>query len=471
MKIIPVILSGGSGSRLWPLSRSTYPKQLLSLVSEQTMLQETLSRLAKWENVERPIIVCGNDHRFIVAEQLRAIDVDPKVIVLEPEGRNTAPAIAAASILLNSEPDSAMLILPADHVIRDVETFEKIVLTAINHAKNNKLVTFGITPSSADTGYGYIQLGNEISGFNNSYEIKHFIEKPDLKTAKKYLQSGKYLWNSGMFLFKPSAFIGELLKYEPKMVSQVQLAIDNSYKDLDFLRLSEKDFKECSSNSIDYAVMEKTELGVIVRSEIGWSDIGSWEALSSISTKDKNGNTLQGDIFALDTKNTYIRAESRLVAAIGIEDLIIVDTQDALLISDKKNTQDVKKIISYIKSKKRTEHDEHKKIFRPWGHYESLILSDNFQVKSIIIKPGGKLSLQMHNKRTEHWVVVSGEASVTIDDKETMLYENQSIYIPIACKHRLSNAGKKLLHIIEIQSGTYLGEDDIVRFDDAYGRK
>lgn len=474
MKIIPVILSGGSGTRLWPLSRSAYPKQLLSLVSEKTMLQETLLRLDKWEIVERPIIVCGNDHRFIVAEQLRAINIDPKVIILEPEGRNTAPAIAAASMLLNSDPDSdsdsVMLILPADHVIKDVKAFERIVMAAIDHAKNNKLVTFGITPSSADTGYGYIQLGKVISGFDSSFEIKRFVEKPDLKTAKNYLQSEKYFWNSGMFLFKPSVFIEELLKYEPKMVTQVQLAIDNSYNDLEFLRLSEKDFKECPSNSIDYAVMEKTEHGIIVRTEIGWSDIGSWEALSSISTKDKNGNTLQGDTFALDTKNTFIRSESRLVATLGIKDLVIVDTQDALLISNKKNTQDVKKIISHIKSEKRTEHDEHKKVFRPWGHYESLILADNFQVKSIIIKPGSKLSLQMHTKRAEHWVVVSGVASVTIDDNEITLYENQSTYIPIASKHRLANTGKKLLHIIEIQSGAYLGEDDIVRFDDAYGR-
>ena len=276
MKIIPVILSGGSGTRLWPLSRSAYPKQLLPLVFEKTMLQETLFRLNDWGNIEPPIIVCGNDHRFIVAEQLRDIGIDPRVIILEPEGRNTAPAIAAASILLNSDSDSVMLILPADHVIRDVQAFERIVMTAIDHAKNNKLVTFGIAPSSADTGYGYIQLGKGISGSENSFEIKRFVEKPDLQTAKDYLQSGEYFWNSGMFLFKSKIFIEELLRYEPKMVNQVQLAIDNSYNDLDFLRLSEKEFKECPSNSIDYAVMEKTELGVIVRTKIGWSDIGSW---------------------------------------------------------------------------------------------------------------------------------------------------------------------------------------------------
>lgn len=470
MKIIPVILSGGSGSRLWPLSRSAYPKQLIPLISKKTMLQETLFRLSGWKDIGDPVIICGNEHRFIVAEQIRDININPQVIILEPEGRNTAPAIAAAALSLIDEEDSAMLVLPADHVIKNTKAFEEIVKTALKHLNDERLVTFGIEPISADTGYGYIQLGKSIPNIEKSFEIKRFVEKPDSKTAESYLQSGDYLWNSGMFLFKPKTFINELDKFEPKMVKQVNLALANSYNDLDFLRLSEDDFKLSPSNSIDYAVMEKTKFGVILRTDIGWSDIGSWEALSSISEKDKYGNTLRGDTFTLETTDTFIRSESRLVASIGVENLVIIDTPDALLVTNKSKTQDVKKIVEYINTMGRKEHEHHKKVFRPWGYYESLIKSSNFQVKSIIIKPGEKLSLQLHKKRAEHWVVVSGIALVTIDKKQIKLIENQSTYIPIGSKHRLANIGEDILHIIEIQSGNYLEEDDIIRFDDDYGR-
>lgn len=470
MKIIPVILSGGSGSRLWPLSRSAYPKQLIPLISKKTMLQETLFRLSGWKDIDDPIIICGNEHRFIVAEQIRDININPKVIILEPEGRNTAPAIAAAALSLIDEEGSAMLVLPADHVIKNTKAFEKIVKTALKHLNDEKLITFGIEPISADTGYGYIQLGESIPNIEKSFKIKRFVEKPDSKTAESYLQSGDYLWNSGMFLFKPKTFINELDKFEPKIVKQVNLALANSYNDLDFLRLSEDDFKLSPSNSIDYAVMEKTKFGIILRTDIGWSDIGSWEALSSISEKDKYGNTLRGDTFTLETTNTFIRSESRLVASIGVENLVIIDTPDALLVTNKSKTQDVKKIVEYINTMGRKEHEHHKKVFRPWGYYESLIKSSNFQVKSIIIKPGEKLSLQLHKKRAEHWVVVSGSALVTVDKKQIKLIENQSTYIPIGSKHRLANIGEDILHIIEIQSGNYLEEDDIIRFDDDYGR-
>ena len=470
MKVVPVVLSGGSGTRLWPLSRASLPKQLLPLVSDLSMLQETLQRISAWKSVVDPIVVCGNDHRFIVAEQLRAINVEPKAIILEPIGRNTAPAIAVAAMSLMNEPDALMLVLPADHVILDVDAFEVAVKSAFVAAEEGYLVTFGITPDSPETGYGYIQSGLAIDGAKDCFEVAQFVEKPDLEVAKDYLERGGFYWNSGMFLFKPVTFLAELTKFSPEMVAQVEASIKNSYQDLDFMRLSEKDFMACPSDSIDFVVMEKTDLAVIVPVSIGWNDVGSWSALSDVNAKDEQGNVTRGDVFTLEVQNSLVRAESRFVGAIGVKDLIIVETHDAVLVAHKNATQDVKKIVDYLKTNRRREHERHTRVYRPWGWYESVNDGDRFQVKRIMVKPACRLSLQMHHHRAEHWVVVSGTALVTLDDKDIFLSENQSTYIPIGVKHRLENPGILPLHLIEVQSGAYLGEDDIVRYADNYGR-
>jgi mannose-1-phosphate guanylyltransferase/mannose-6-phosphate isomerase len=470
MKIIPVVLSGGSGTRLWPMSRAALPKQLLPLVSELSMLQETLDRLSGWVAIDAPIVVCGNDHRFMVAEQLRELNITAKSIMLEPIGRNTAPAIAAAAMTLADEPDALMLVLPADHVIRDVAAFELAVKRASAAAVAGRLVTFGIQPNSPETGYGYIQSGKAISNAEGCFEVSCFVEKPNLETAESYLKSGDFFWNSGMFLFKPSVYLAELTKYKPQIIQQVQLAIQNSYQDLDFCRLEEKAFSASPSDSIDYAVMEKTSLAAVVPVDIGWSDVGSWAALWDVQTRDEEGNYLRGDVFTLDVQDSLIRSESRIVAAIGLNDLIIVETPDAILVAHKDYAQDVKKVVDYLKLNARSEHEEHSRVFRPWGWYECIDNGDRFKVKRIMVKSGAKLSLQMHHHRAEHWVVVSGTALVTRNGTDEVLTENQSTYIPIGVKHRLENPGKLPLHLIEVQSGGYLGEDDITRFEDTYGR-
>lgn len=470
MKIIPVVLSGGSGTRLWPMSRAALPKQLLPLVSELSMLQETLDRLSDWAEIDAPIVVCGNDHRFMVAEQLRELDITAKSIMLEPIGRNTAPAIAAAAMALTGESEALMLVLPADHVIRDVAAFELAVKRASVIAEAGRLVTFGIQPNSPETGYGYIQSGIAIPNAEGCFEVKCFVEKPDLETAESYIKSGDFFWNSGMFLFKPSVYLAELTKFKPQIIQQVQLAFENSYQDLDFCRLEEKAFSASPSDSIDYAVMEKTTLAAVVPVDIGWSDVGSWTALWEVQARDEDGNSLRGDVFTLDVQDSLIRSESRIVAAIGLNDLIIVETSDAILVAHKDYAQDVKKIVDYLKLNARSEHKEHSRVCRPWGWYECIDNGDRFKVKRIMVKPGGKLSLQMHHHRAEHWVVVSGTAIVTRDGSAEVLTENQSTYIPIGVKHRLENPGKLPLHLIEVQSGGYLGEDDIVRFEDTYGR-
>jgi len=470
LKIIPVILSGGSGTRLWPLSRSAFPKQFLPLVSEKSMLQETLTRLSGWAAVGAPIVVCGSDHRFLVAEQLRELNVTPKSIILEPLGRNTAPAIAVAALALADEQDALMLVLPSDHVISNVEAFEKAVAQAAVAAETGRLVTFGILPNSPETGYGYIQSGAALKNSEGCFAVNRFVEKPDLKTAEGYLQNGDFFWNSGMFLFKPDVYLTELEKIKPRIYKQSKLAYDNSYQDLDFCRLDEEAFAESPSDSIDYAVMEQTKLAAVVPVDIGWNDVGSWTALWDVQGKDDNGNSLRGDVIAEQVLNSLVRAESRVVAAIGVKDLIIVETPDAVLVAHKDNSQDVKKVVDYLKRHERGEHQTHTRVYRPWGWYESIDFGERFQVKRIMVKPGGKLSLQLHRQRAEHWVVVSGAALVTRNGKTEGLSENQSTYIPVGVKHRLENASALPLHLIEVQSGSYLGEDDIVRFEDSYGR-
>ncbi len=469
MKIIPVVLSGGSGTRLWPLSRAVLPKQLLPLVTDNTMLQETLTRLSNWAEVGDPLVVCGNDHRFLVAEQLRQVNLTPEAIVLEPVARNTAPAIAAAAITLQDK-DVLMLVLPADHVITDVAAFEAAVRRASVAAGQGRLVTFGIEPAQPETGYGYIQSGDALADADGCFNVARFVEKPDAATAQQYLDAGNFYWNSGMFLFKPSVFLAELQQYAPDMVSAVSNAVAQSYKDLDFVRLHEASFAESPADSIDYAVMEKTTLAAVVPASMGWNDVGSWTALKEVQDNDADGNATRGDVYLKDVKNTLVRAESRFVAAVGVEDLLIVETSDAVLVAHRDCAQDVKNIVDHLKAHGRSEHKMHPRVYRPWGWYEGIDIGDRFQVKRIMVKPGERLSLQMHHHRAEHWVVVSGSAMITIDDVSRLYTENESTYIPIGSTHRLENPGKLPLHLIEVQSGSYLGEDDIVRFEDTYGR-
>lgn len=469
LRIVPVILSGGSGTRLWPLSRSTFPKQLLPLVSDKTMLQETLLRISDWAEVVQPVVVCGNDHRFLVAEQLRQINITPKAIMLEPFARNTAPAIAAAALKLQSE-DLLMLVLPADHVITDVLAFEAAVRRASLVATQGKLVTFGIEPTHPETGYGYIQSGHVLSAAEGCFEVARFVEKPDAATAQQYLAAGNFYWNSGMFLFKPSVFLDELKQYAPAIVDAVTAAVAQSYKDLDFVRLHEASFAESPSDSIDYAVMEKTKLAAVVPASMGWDDVGSWTALKEVQPNDEAGNATRGDVYLKNVNNTLVRAESRFVAVVGVKDLLIVETSDAILVAHRDCAQDVKKIVDHLKTSGRSEHKVHPRVYRPWGWYEGIDVGERFQVKRIMVKPGEKLSLQMHHHRAEHWVVVSGSAMITVDNVTKLYTENESTYIPIGATHRLENPGKLPLHLIEVQSGSYLGEDDIVRYEDTYGR-
>ncbi len=516
MSIIPVILSGGTGSRLWPQSRSLYPKQFLPLVNDQTMFQNTVSRLDGLEGVSAPLVIANEAHRFLVAEQFRQMGQQASAIILEPVGRNTAPAVALAALkALNHkgavnapfntdtsaipggrteaqsffcDEEPVLLVLAADHVIRDEAAFHRAVEAALPAACDGKLVTFGIVPAHAETGYGYIKALNHKGAVNAPFNtdtsailggcteaqsffgVEEFVEKPDLETAKEYLASGEYYWNSGMFMFKASRYLEELDRFQPEILTACKKAIAVEQPDLDFVRLDEDAFKACPDNSIDYAVMEKTTDAVVVPLDAGWSDVGAWSSLWDISEKDQQGNVSQGDVLLHDTRNTYVRSEKKLIATLGVENLVITESDDAILVSSRDRVQDVKKIVDQLKAENRTEAKLHRKVYRPWGAYDSIDQGERFQVKHITVKPGARLSLQKHYHRAEHWIVVKGTALVTNGDQKILLSENQSTYIPIGAVHRLENPGEFDLELIEVQSGGYLGEDDIVRLEDTHGR-
>lgn len=471
MGVVPVILSGGSGTRLWPLSRTLFPKQLLPLVSEDSMLQGTVKRV-NGDNFERPMVICNDAHRFIVAEQLRAMGKEHQGILLEPAGRNTAPAAAVAALRLAEKngPDTLMMLLPSDHVVANQPAFLDATHKAVQAAKTGALVTFGIEPSHPETGYGYIKQGGAFNGLDGCFSVARFEEKPTREKAEAFLADGGYHWNSGMFLFSCKSYLDELERLHPAMVAACRDALEAGEEDLDFFRLNEGAFVDADSLSIDYAVMEHTERAVVVPVEMGWNDVGSWTALWDIGEKDSDGNVLQGDVIAIDVSDSYIRSDARLVAATGVKDLIIAATDDAVLVAGKESAQKVKDLVDQIKAGDRHEHETHTRVYRPWGWYQSLEFGPNFQVKQLSVKPGAQLSLQKHRHRAEHWVVVEGIATVTRDDDIVELSANESTYIPIGMKHRLENKTGGPLKIIEIQSGDYLGEDDIVRFKDDYGR-
>ncbi|MAX32490.1 MAG: mannose-1-phosphate guanylyltransferase/mannose-6-phosphate isomerase, partial [Halomonadaceae bacterium] len=456
------------GSRLWPLSRQLRPKQFLPLTGEGSMLQETLKRLAPLEH-RSPLLICNEEHRFLVAEQLRQQGITDARILLEPEGRNTAPAIALAALqAVAEEPEAMLLVLAADHLIRDVAKFHESVSHAHTLAEQGQLVTFGVVPSHAETGYGYIQRGGEQGSFG--FWVKRFVEKPDRVTAQGYLDTGGYYWNSGMFLFKARRYLEELERFQPSMLEACHAALAGASQDLDFTRLDAEAFKACPADSIDYAVMERTEYASVVPLDAGWSDIGSWSALWEASDRDAQGNVYHGDVMLHDSHDLLVHAEHRLVATVGVEDLVVVETKDAVLVARKDRAQEVKKIVSRLKDEGRSEQTNHREVYRPWGVYDSIDSGNRYQVKCITVKPGAKLSVQMHHHRAEHWVVVSGTAKVTIGETTRLVCENESTYIPIGQVHALENPGKIPLELIEVQSGSYLGEDDIVRFNDRYGR-
>lgn len=464
--MIPVILSGGSGTRLWPLSRGQYPKQFLPLVSKYTLLQETLLRLSGLADLQAPLAVCNEDHRFMMAEQLWEIDAKPAAIILEPVGKNTAPAVAMAALSANA--DDILLVLPADHVIANIEAFHKAIAHAKVLAEQGFLVTFGIVPTEPETGYGYIKRDTVPQGA--AFNVAAFVEKPTKPTAQAYLESGDYFWNSGMFVFKASSFLAELEKFNPTMLSVCREALNAAKTDVDFVRVDKAIFATCPSDSIDYAVMEKTDKAVVIPLDAGWNDIGSWSALWDVTKKDAHGNAISGDVLTIDTENSFIYAEHKLVTVIGVQDLVVVETKDALMIASKDKVQDVKHIVEQLKKSNRKEADIHRKIYRPWGHFDLVDEGERHHTKRIVVKPGAKLSVQKHHHRAEHWVVVKGTALVSRGDETLLITENESTYIPVGVIHCLENPGVIPLEIIEVQSGSYLGEDDIVRFSDQYGR-
>jgi mannose-1-phosphate guanylyltransferase/mannose-6-phosphate isomerase len=467
--LYPVFLSGGVGSRLWPISRELHPKQFLPLMHESTsMLQQTVERLDGL-SLARPVVVCNDEHRFLVAEQLRQQAGEAPTIILEPEGRNTAPAVAVAAVhILQQDPDAVLLVLPADHVIDNVDAFCQAVMEGLELAQEGSLVTFGVVPASAETGYGYIKRSEQVCG--GGFAIDSFVEKPDQATAESYVEQGNYYWNSGMFLLRGADFLAELESFAPAIATASRASYSESSSDLDFIRLNREQFLASPSDSIDYAVMEHTRRGVVIPLDAGWSDVGAWSALWECSTQDKAGNVVRGDIEMEGVSNSYLHSESRLVAAIGVYNIVVVETPDAVLVAQRDKVHDVKQIVNRLKSQGRSEVQAHTRVYRPWGSYESLVQDGRFQVKRIIVNPGQALSLQMHHHRAEHWIVVHGTAAVTCGDEEMLLGEDQSTYIPLGNKHRLRNPGVIPLELIEVQTGTYLGEDDITRFDDVYGR-
>jgi mannose-1-phosphate guanylyltransferase/mannose-6-phosphate isomerase len=470
MKLYPVILSGGAGTRLWPLSREHYPKPLMPLVSDRSLLQDTALRLDGVPDQGKAVYVCNEEHRFLVAEQVHQLDRQATTIILEPEGRNTAPALTLAALyLVRNDPDALMIVMPADHVMTRPQAFVEAVQQGRVEAEHGALVTFGIVPDRPETGYGYLRRGNALHG-GAAFTVAEFVEKPDLPTAQRYLDSGDYYWNSGIFLMRAERWLTEVERFAPSILEHAGNAMQHGRQDCDFFRASKADFLSCPSDSIDYAVMEKTDRVVVLPMDAGWSDVGAWPALWEICERDANGNVLRGDVLAEDTRNAFLVAQHRCLATVGVEDIIVVETADAVLVASKDKAQNVKAIVSRLKSQRRDEYKTHRQVYRPWGSYEGIDAGPRFQVKRLTVKPGAQLSLQMHHHRAEHWVVVKGTARVTCGDQVFNLHENESTYIPIGERHRLENPGNIPLEVIEIQSGSYLGEDDIVRFEDVYDR-
>ncbi len=477
--LIPVILSGGSGSRLWPVSRKLRPKQFLPLISEdKTLFQSTVERLDGLANQRNLLVVCNEEHRFMVAEQLLEIGKKHQGILLEPIGRNTAPAVTVAALYLleqaaqqGTNTDPVMLVLPADHVIPDVAAFQKAVEAARPVAEAGYLVTFGITPTAPETGYGYIEQGQPLTDFAETYQVAAFAEKPSSETAQRYLDGGKHLWNAGIFMFKASIFLHELETYNPAILAACGKTLKQAQRDMDFVRLNKSEFEACPSDSIDYAVMEHTRHAATIPLSAGWNDVGAWSAVWEVCERDAANNVLRGNVIAQDAGNNLVFTEDRLVTLVGVDDLIVIETKDATLVTHKSKAQDVKKIVTQLEAQGRSEAIIHRLVNRPWGCYDSVDMGERFQVKRITVKPGAQLSLQKHHHRAEHWIVVKGTAEVTCDNKTFLLTENQSTYIPLGSVHRLANPGKVPLELVEVQSGSYLGEDDIVRIEDQYGRR
>jgi mannose-1-phosphate guanylyltransferase len=471
--LVPVILCGGTGTRLWPLSRASYPKQYWALAGrgEDTLLQQTQQRLEGLPGLAPPLLICNEDHRFIVAEQMRQIGVEPAAILLEPIGRNTAPAVAVAALQATAQGDDPLLlVLAADHVIREAAAFRATVVAGTAAAEAGQLVTFGIVPTAPETGYGYIEAAQSLAAASTPVPIARFVEKPDRATAEAFLATGRFTWNSGMFLFKASAILAELERLAPEVMSACRAALEQDSADLDFLRLEREAFAGCPNVALDVAVMEKTDRGAVLALEAGWSDVGSWSALWETADQDDQGNVLRGRVIHEDARNCYLRSEHRLVVGLGVEDLVVVETDDVVLVAHRDRAQDVKRIVGLLEQEGAPESKAHRKIYRPWGSYDGVTEGERWQVKRIVVNPGASLSLQMHHHRAEHWIVVQGTAVVDKDGRQELVGENQSTYIPLGCRHRLSNPGKIPVELIEVQSGPYLGEDDIVRFEDRYGR-
>jgi mannose-1-phosphate guanylyltransferase/mannose-6-phosphate isomerase len=474
MKVCPVILSGGSGTRLWPLSREHYPKQLHALTGERTLLQLTADRVASLANAAPALVVCNEEHRFLVAEQLRLAGRPPADIILEPFGRNTAPALTLAALsAVNHGEDRPLLVMPADHVLADIPAFQRAVTRGVSLVQAGKLVTFGIVPTTAETGYGYIRKGQPLddsAGPEGACAVSAFVEKPDLERAQEYLRSGDYLWNSGMFMMLASAWLAEIKRHRPDILAACTEAWQRGRRDVDFYRVDRDAFERCPADSIDYAVMENTDRAAVVPLDAGWSDVGSWSSLWNASSRDVHGNSIRGDVLALDTHDALLISDHRLLVTLGVRDLVVVDTADAVLVAHRDHAQSVKDVVQRLKEEKRDVLLSHRRVYRPWGHFEGIDRGERFQVKRITVTPGAALSLQMHKHRAEHWVVVRGRARVTRGTEVFELGENQSTYIPIGERHRLENPGDTVLEMIEVQSGSYLGEDDIVRFEDRYSR-